>query len=276
MSQPEPPGRAPRAHWRERLHEVIFEADTPAGRAFDLALIWAILLSIAVIMLDSVPEIGAQWRPWLDAAEWGFTGLFTVEYALRLLSVRRPLAYARSFFGVVDLAAVLPTYLALLFPGGQYFLAVRVLRLIRVFRVLKLANYLDAAGVLMRALRASRPKITVFLVAVIALVVMAGALLYVVEGAAAGFTSIPVSVYWAIVTVTTVGYGDIAPVTPLGQFLAALLMITGYGVIAVPTGVVTAELTRASRPVSTQACPACAAQGHDVDAKHCKFCGERL
>ncbi len=262
--------------WRATLHEVIFEADTPAGKAFDVALIVVILCSVATVMLESVAEIAAGWGPWLVYAEWFFTGLFTVEYVLRLLSVRRPLAYARSFFGVVDLLAVLPTYLALLVPGSQYFLVVRILRLLRVFRVLKLVQYLDAAGVLSRALRASRPKITVFLVAVATLVVTVGALLYVVEGADSGFTSIPRSVYWAIVTLTTVGYGDIAPQTPLGQFLASIVMITGYGIIAVPTGIVTVELSRSERPVSTQACPVCSAEGHDVDAVHCKYCGAAL
>ena len=200
-----------------------------------------------------------------------------MEYVLRLLSVRRPLRYAASFFGVVDLLAIIPTYLSLLVPGSQYLLVIRILRLLRVFRVLKLAEHLSEADVLMRALRASRRKISVFLLTVLTLVVIIGTLLYVIEGEANGFTSIPVGIYWAVVTLTTVGYGDISPKTPVGQTLAAAVMIIGYGIIAVPTGIVTVEIAQAARkPVSTQSCPDCASQGHDADAVHCKYCGAKL
>jgi voltage-gated potassium channel len=263
--------------WRRRLHEIIFEADTPAGRAFDVVLIISIVCSVLTVMLDSIPRVRAVYAPTLIAVEWGFTLLFTLEYALRLLSVKRPLRYATSFFGVVDLLAILPTYLGLLFAGSQYFLVIRVLRLLRIFRVLKLVEYLQQADVLRRALQASRYKISVFLLTVLTIVTIVGAVMYVIEGEASGFTDIPTSMYWAIVTLTTVGYGDIAPQTPLGQALAAVVMLLGYGIIAVPTGIVTIELTRASQtPVSTQACPSCGASGHDPDAVHCKYCGTRL
>jgi voltage-gated potassium channel len=269
--------RPPSGGRRARLHEVIFEADTRAGRAFDVALIILILLSVLAVMLESVGSVRARYGAELYAAEWAFTILFTVEYALRLTAVRRPLRYAASFFGVVDLLAIVPTYLSLLVPGSHYLLVVRILRLLRVFRVLKLAEHLTEADVLMRALRASRRKISVFLLTVLTLVVVIGTLLYVIEGGENGFTSIPVSIYWAVVTLTTVGYGDISPKTPLGQTLAAVVMIIGYGIIAVPTGIVTVELAQAARqPVSTQSCPDCSAQGHDADARHCKYCGAKL
>jgi len=272
-----PEEETPAARWRGRLHEVIYEAETPAGRAFDVALIWLILLSVAAVMLESVRGVRAEYGRLLYAAEWVFTVLFTVEYVLRLVSVRRPLAYATSFYGVVDLLAIIPTYLSLLVPGSQSLLVIRVLRLLRVFRVFKLAEHLTEADVLMRALRASRRKISVFLLTVLTLVVIIGTLLYVVEGEENGFTSIPVGIYWAVVTLTTVGYGDISPKTPVGQTLAAAVMIIGYGIIAVPTGIVTVEIAQAVRkPVSTQACPDCASQGHDTDAVHCKYCGAKL
>ena len=262
---------------RGRLHEVIYEAETPAGRAFDVALIGLILLSVLAVMLESVGSVRARYGAELFAAEWAFTILFTVEYALRLLSVRRPLRYATSFFGVVDLLAIVPTYLSLLVPGSHYLLVIRILRLLRIFRVLKLAEHLTEADVLMRALRASRRKITVFLLTVLTLVVIIGTLLYVIEGEENGFTSIPVGIYWAVVTLTTVGYGDLSPKTPVGQTLAAVVMIIGYGIIAVPTGIVTVEIAQAVRkPVSTQACPDCASQGHDADAVYCKYCSARL
>jgi len=269
--------RPPTGGWRGRLHEVIFEADTRAGRAFDGALIILILLSVVAVMLESVGSVRERFGPELYAAEWAFTILFTVEYALRLAGVRRPLRYATSFFGVVDLLAIAPTYLSLLAPGSHYLLVIRILRLLRVFRVLKLAEHLSEADVLMRALRASRRKISVFLLTVLTLVVVIGTLLYVIEGEENGFTSIPVGIYWAVVTLTTVGYGDISPKTPVGQTLAAAVMIIGYGIIAVPTGIVTVEIAQAVRkPVSTQACPDCSSQGHDVDAVHCKYCGAKL
>ncbi len=267
--------------WRYRLHEIIFEADTPAGRAFDVVLLVAIVASVVAVSLESIDPAAAPWRarwgPWLRAAEWLFTVLFSVEYALRLTCVRRPFAYARSFFGVVDLLAVLPTYLSLVLPGAQSLLVIRALRLLRVFRVFKLAHFLAEARVLRSALAASRPKIVVFLGTVLTIVLIVGATMYLVEGRASGFDSIPRGMYWAIVTLTTVGYGDISPQTPLGQALASVVMILGYGIIAVPTGIVTVELGRASRrSVTTQACPSCAAEGHDADARFCKYCGARL
>ena len=265
------------ASWRSTLHEIIFEADTPAGRAFDLVLIASIVLSVLAVVCESVERIEATYGALLRAVEWFFTILFTVEYLLRLLCVTRPLRYAISFFGVVDLLAILPTYLSLLLPGSHYLLVIRTLRVLRVFRVLKLAQYLNEAQLLRRALYASGRKIVVFVLTVLILVIIIGALMYMIEGEQHGFSSIPRSIYWAIVTLTTVGYGDIAPQTSVGQALAAMVMILGYGIIAVPTGIVTVELSRVStRDISTQACPACAAEGHDTDAVYCKYCGATL
>ena len=262
---------------RVRVFETIFEAETPEGRLFDVVLLWAILCSVVAVMLESVETYRERWGEELRVAEWFFTIVFAIEYVVRLAVVRSPLRYARSFFGVIDLLAVLPTPLGLLIPGAQSLLVVRIVRLLRVFRILKLASFTGQAEVLIAALRASRAKITVFLGAVLSAVVVAGALMYLVEGQAAGFDSIPRGMYWAIVTMTTVGYGDISPQTPLGQIIASALMIVGYGIIAVPTGIVSVELANASRlPVSTQACPACGQQGHDIDALHCKHCGTRL
>ena len=259
------------------MYEVIFEADTPAGKLFDVVLIWLIIASVLTVMLESVQSVRAEHGLALRTAEWVFTALFTVEYLLRLICVPRAVRYAASFFGIVDLLAILPSYLSLVIPGGQALVSVRALRLLRVFRVLKLAHHVKATGLLMRALRATRYKITVFMAAVVTLVVILGSLIYLVEGAAHGFTSIPRSVYWAIVTVTTVGYGDIAPQTPIGQLIASFAMIIGYAIIAVPTGIVTVELDRAIRhDVTTQTCPHCMREGHDRDATHCKYCGEKL
>ena len=263
--------------FRHQLHEIIFEADTAPGKWFDVLLIFSIVVSVVLVMLDSVGSIQAVYGQWLYVGEWIFTLLFTVEYLLRLFCVQRPLLYARSFFGVVDLLAILPTYLSVMLPGGQYFIIIRVLRLLRIFRVFKLVQFLSEARLLIGALRASYRKIAVFLCTVMTMVIIFGALMYVVEGAANGFTSIPRSIYWAIVTMTTVGYGDISPQTDLGQALAAIIMIIGYGTIAVPTGIVTVELSQAvHRGVSTQACPGCGVDGHDRDARFCKYCGERL
>jgi len=265
------------ASWRARTYEVIFLADTPAGKLFDVALILAIIVSVAVVMLDSVEAIAASHRQAFRMAEWVFTLLFSVEYVLRLSTVRRPLGYALSFFGVVDLLAVLPTYLGLLLPGGQYLIVIRFLRVLRVFRVLKLAQYVGEARTLGAALRASRYKITVFLFTVMTIVVVVGAVMFLLEGPEAGFTSIPRGVYWAVVTLTTVGYGDIAPLTPVGQALAAVVMIMGYGIIAVPTGIVTVELAhQAQKMGSSHNCPACGKDTHDGDARFCKECGEEL
>ena len=267
-------GRAP---WRTALYRVIFGAETPAGRWFDVILIFSILASVAVVMLDSVSAVQSAHGRLLNGLEWFFTFLFTVEYVLRLLCSPRPGRYATSFFGAVDLVSVLPSYLAVLFPAGRFFIVLRILRILRVFRVLKLVVYVGEADVLRRALWASRRKIVVFLFALFTLVVVLGSLMYVVEGEANGFTSIPRSIYWAVVTLTTVGYGDISPRTSLGQMLAMVIMIMGYSIIAVPTGIVTAEMSRAGRKdVGFVRCPGCGAEGHDGDAGHCKFCGTAL
>ena len=263
--------------WRNRLHEIVFEADTPEGKLFDIALLVCILVSVAAVILDSVESIHAAFGDALRAVEWAATVLFTVEYGVRLMSVARPLRYAVSFFGLVDLLAILPGYLSLILAGAQSLIVIRALRLLRIFRVLKLAHFLGEARVLGTALRASFRKIVVFLGTVLTLVVIIGALMYLVEGQSSGFTSIPQSIYWAIVTLTTVGYGDIAPQSVPGKFLASVVMIIGYGIIAVPTGIVTVELAGIhDGGVSTQACPGCSAEGHDQDAVFCKFCGTRL
>ena len=264
---------------RTRLFHVIFEADSRVGRAFDMALIVAIVASVAVVMLESVAYVRTQYPTALRIAEWVFTVLFTIEYLLRLYVVDRPRRYARSFFGVIDLLAILPTYLSVLIPGAQFFLVVRLLRILRVFRVLKLVEYLDEADVLVTALRHSRRKIFLFLFAVLTLTVILGSLMYLIEGEANGFTSIPRSVYWAIVTLTTVGYGDISPQTNLGQFLASVIMVVGYGIIAVPTGIVTAELTSETTRRAQAAvlrCPRCGHDSHTPGAHYCDQCGERL
>lgn len=262
-------------NFRARLGTIIFESDTPLGKLFDVALLWTILFSILLVMLESVPSIRAQHGSFLRNAEWLFTGLFTLEYLARLYAASRPLGYAKSFYGVVDLLAIVPGYLSLIFAGSQYLLVIRALRLLRVFRVLKLSRYLGEASVLTTALQASRVKITVFLFTVLTLVVIVGSIMHLVEGPENGFTSIPLSIYWAIVTLTTVGYGDISPRTPLGQIISSALMIVGYGIIAVPTGIVTAELSRAARPLSKQ-CKGCGFAVNDADAKFCKRCGTAL
>lgn len=267
----------PSAAWRSRLHEVIFEADTPGGRVFDVLLFLCIVASVVVVLLESVADVRTSHGPALRTAEWAFTILFTIEYGLRLATVGRPARYALSFYGLVDLLAIVPTYLSLLVAGTHSLIVIRALRLLRVFRVLKLGQFVGEATLLRTALRASSRKILVFLFAVLTLVLIIGAVMYLVEGEEHGFTSIPRSIYWAIVTMTTVGYGDITPQTVLGQFLAAFVMILGYGIIAVPTGIVSVELANV-RPaaVSTQSCPECSAEGHDTDARHCKFCGAQL
>lgn len=274
-----------RSRLRMRLYEIVFETDTPAGRRFDELLLAAIVASVAVVMMDSVAAMRARNGDLLHALEWGFTVLFTIEYSLRLWVAPSASRYARSFFGIVDLLAVLPTYASLVLPGGQFLVVVRVLRVIRVFRVLKLVHFVGEGTMLASALRASRHKIGVFLVAVLCSVVIVGALMYIIEGPDAGFTSIPTAVYWAIVTLTTVGYGDIAPQSPVGQILASVVMILGYGIIAVPTGIVTVELGRESERSrmaaegsgsGRPACPACGATGHTEDASFCRRCGSSL
>ncbi len=274
LAQPKPPD----SRWRHRLHEIIFEADTPVGKAFDIVLLVAILLSVGAVVMESVAAVQVEWGGALRVIEWVFTILFTVEYVVRLACVRQPLRYAGSFFGVVDLLAILPSYLSLIFFGAQSLLVIRGLRLLRVFRVLKLAQFLGEAEQLVVAMRSSARKILVFLFAVLTLVLITGSVMYLVEsGPGSQFTSIPQSIYWAIVTMTTVGYGDIAPQTVLGKFLASLVMILGYGIIAVPTGIVTVELARGrSGEVSTQVCPHCMAEGHQPEARFCHACGESL
>jgi len=263
--------------WRQHLYEVIFEADTPTGKAFDVALIVFILASVITVMLESVPSIREQYGDALWTAEWAFTLIFTLEYVVRLFCTRRPLRYARSFFGIVDLLAILPTYLIALFPAAHYLVVIRVLRILRAFRVLKLAAHVREANLLMRSLVASRRKITVFLFAVFTMTVILGSLMYLIEGEAHGFDSIPRGVYWAIVTLTTVGYGDIAPETPFGQFVASIVMIMGYGIIAVPTGIVTAEMTAAAiREGVIRSCGNCAERQHARHARVCHQCGTKL
>lgn len=276
-SEAEQLGR-PLAGWRLKVYTVIFEADTRAGRNFDLILIALVLLSIAVVMLESVAAIKARFGSVFTLLEYGLTALFTLEYLLRLACVRRPWRYARSFYGIVDLLAVLPTYLALFMPELYALVDVRVLRLLRIFRVLKLGAYVAEYAMLAHALQASARKIQVFLSVVLMVVVIMGTLLYVVEGPANGFTSIPTSIYWAISTMTTVGFGDITPKTDLGRAIASLMMLLGWGVLAVPTGIVTAEMTaqRSGRPTTTRSCHECLSEGHLPEANFCRDCGARL
>ncbi|QEL56277.1 ion transporter [Chromobacterium paludis] len=272
----------PLSGWRRKLYIVIYEADTRAGRIFDMALIAAILASVACVMLESVSSIKQRYGTLLTILDWTFTLLFTIEYALRLICVHKPMRYVKSFFGVIDLLSILPLYLGLFIPESRFLADIRILRLLRMFRILKLSRHLGEAAQLRRALLASRRKITVFLVTVILLVIVLGTLMYVIEGPEDGFTSIPVSIYWAIVTLTTVGFGDITPKTPLGQAVASLVMITGYGIIAVPTGIVSAEIARSApdptpdNRSATRLCPHCFSEGHDWDARFCKHCGGQL
>jgi len=264
--------------WRLAVYVVIFEADTRWGKAFDVGLIVAILLSVLAVMLESVAGIRGRFGGALYVAEWVFTIVFTVEYLLRIVCVGKPLRYAFSFFGIVDLLAVIPTYVSVLFPGAQFLLVIRLLRVLRVFRVLKLVHYVSEADVLLASMRASLRKITIFIAAVVTLVVILGSLMYVIEGPPNGFTSIPMGIYWAIVTMTTVGFGDITPQTPPGMFLASLVMIMGFAIIAVPFGIVTSEMTRAAMAGerSRRDCVACSRAGHEMDARCCKYCGAEL
>jgi voltage-gated potassium channel len=263
--------------WRNRWYRLIFHHEASAERNFDLLLIVAILVSVTVVMLDSVSAIKTRWHEALFVAEWIFTILFTLEYALRLSVVRRPWRYATSFFGVIDLLAILPTYLSLLFAGSSYLIVIRVLRLLRVFRVLKLVEYSSEASVLIGSLQRSSRKIFVFICTVITIVIIFGSLMYVIEGPEHGFTSIPTSMYWAVVTMATVGFGDIAPATPLGRFITSILILIGYSIIAVPTGIYTAELANSLRQNRRATrCPECALAEHESDAVHCRRCGHRL
>ncbi len=278
---PSSPDTAPasqHAGWRLRLYTVIFEADTRAGRVFDLVLIGLILASVAVVMLDSIASVHARWGDVFTVLEWSFTLIFTAEYIARLSCVRHPLRYARSPFGIIDLVAVLPTYLAILMPGLHALIDVRVLRLLRLFRILKLGAYVHEFAMLGRALAASRRKILVFMSFVLMVVTIMGTLMYVVEGPEHGFTSIPVGVYWAITTMTTVGFGDITPKTDLGRVIASAMMLLGWGTLAVPTGIVSAEFTaqRMGRTPTTRTCHECLSEGHAPDARFCRDCGAPL
>lgn len=263
--------------WRKKLYEVIFEAETKSGKAFDLALIWAVIFSIGVVLLESVESIRLDFRRQLYFAEWVFTILFTFEYFLRIISVDKPKNYIFSFFGLVDLFSIIPTYLSLFIPGTQGLLLIRGLRLLRIFRVLKLNRYTKAGNFLLTAISHSRHKIIVFLGYVITTVFILGAVMYLIEGKDNGFTSIPKGIYWAIVTMTTVGYGDISPQTPFGQFIASFLMIAGYGIIAVPTGILSAEMAQLERvSATTKTCKSCLKEYHNAGANFCDHCGEKL
>lgn len=266
----------PTSDTRLKLRRIIFDSDTPAGRRFDLWLLWVIVISIACVMAESVQRIDARFGLPLRIVEWTITVLFTVEYALRVWTAPRPWRYVLSFYGVLDLLAIVPTYLSVFVPGSQSLLVVRALRLTRVFRIMDMGTYVHEARLLLLALLASRHRIIVFMLAVLALVTVFGAIIYVIEPREAGFTSIPRSIYWAIVTLTTVGYGDIAPVTWLGQVFASIIMILGYAIIAIPTGIVTVELGRQARNAGQRACADCGATGHVVGAKYCHRCGHAL
>ncbi len=261
---------------RTLVYSVIFEADTTEGKLFDIALIGVICLSILLVLLESIPSVGARYHLPLKIAEWMITFLFTAEYLLRIWVLDKPAVYLRSFYGITDLMAILPSYLGLFFPGGHSLLVIRGLRLLRVFRILKLTRYTSAGFTLLRALRASLEKILVFLFFIVTLVIIFGTIMYLVEGKSHGFTDIPTSIYWAVVTLTTVGYGDISPSTPLGQFIASIIMILGYGIIAVPTGIVTAQLIGKPASANTQVCRHCMYDRHDDDARFCKRCGAFL
>jgi len=268
---------SPRAAWRDKVHTIIFGADTPAGKLFDIVLVVSIVISVLAVILDSVASIHARWSQPLLIVEWVSTILFTIEYFARLVSVKKPSAYAFSFMGMVDLLSTLPSYIGLFVGGASYAMALRLLRLLRIFRVLKLSYYLEESHVMAHALAASKRKLLVFLLTILTLVMILGTLMFAVEGPENGYTSIPESIYWAIVTLTTVGYGDIAPKTPLGQGIASLVMILGYTIIAVPTGIVTAELTQSSSHLNlVVACPRCMLEGHEQDASYCRRCGEQL
>ena len=265
-------------YWKHRLHEIVYEADTQAGRRFDLILLILILLSVVLVMLESITEIHVKYKSELDIMEWIITGLFTAEYITRLIAIKKPLSYVFSFYGIIDLLSTIPKYISLIMSGTDSLIALRALRLLRVFRILKITRFIGESNFLVKALYASRAKISVFLFAVFILCIIFGTLMYLIEGEINGFTSIPRSIYWAIVTMTTVGYGDIAPQTPLGQLLASLIMIMGYGIIAVPTGIVSSEMTHQTKDVdtNTQACLQCNTETHKDGAIFCHQCGTTL
>ncbi len=267
------------APWREKIYEIIFEAETLAGKLFDILLIFTILISVLAVMLDSVAVISEKYRWQLFIAEWTFTIVFTIEYILRLISVRKPFLYARSFYGIIDILSIIPTYLSLILVNAKYFLVIRILRVLRIFRIFKLVSYIGEANLMIEALKNSRKKIAIFLYTVILIVVIFGSLIFVIEGGKNGFTSIPQSVYWAVVTLTTVGYGDMVPHTAIGKFLAGTIMILGYGLIAVPTGIYGAEIARIAlteKELQNITCSNCNAKGHDAKALYCNHCGEKL
>lgn len=262
---------------RQKLHEIIFGADTFWGKFFDLVLIWAILISVLVVMLESVNSFNVEYGKIFKILEWFFTILFTLEYIARIISLKKPLTYITSFYGIIDLLSIIPTYLSLFLIGSQALVVLRIMRLLRIFRVLKLVRFLREANKLFYALRVSMPKIIVFVVGVVCITMIVGTLMYIIEDGQNGFDSIPRSIYWAIVTMTTVGYGDIAPVTILGQTLASFVMILGYGIIAVPTGIVTSEIHMTKyKKISTRSCSSCSEEGHEADAVFCKHCGAKL
>ena len=264
--------------WKQRLHEIIYEADTKEGKLFDVILLIAIIASILFVMLESIESFDNKYHYQLNIAEWVITILFSIEYILRVISIKKPLKYIFSFYGIIDLLSTIPKYLSFILVGSHSLVALRALRLLRVFRILKLTRYIGASNKLLVALRASRAKIAVFLVFVIIVCVILGTIMYMVEGAENGFTNIPKSIYWAIVTLTTVGFGDIAPQTPLGQLIASIIMILGYAVIAVPTGIVSSEMTKDRRKVhlNTQSCTECSASNHRDDADFCYECGHKI
>lgn len=265
------------SNWKNTLYKIIFEADTPLGKAFDVNLIFFITLSTLIVMAESVDSIRYAYGPYLHLLEWIVVIAFTLEYFLRIISVHNKWKYMISFYGLVDLFTILPAFISLLIPSAYFLITVRVLRLLRLFRVFKMARYVNESGVLLRALRASKPKITVFLFALFFTVTIIGSLMYIVEGPINGFDSIPESMYWAITTITTVGYGDLVPQTPTGKFLASTLMIMAYGILAVPTGIITFELAQANKsPVTTRVCAHCSLEGHDPEADFCSKCGEKL
>ena len=265
--------------WKHKLHEIIYEADTKGGKIFDVVLLIAILASVLLVMLESVDSFDTKYHNFLNISEWVITILFSLEYILRIISIKKPLKYVFSFYGLIDLLSTIPKYLSLFFIGSHHLAALRALRLLRVFRILKLARYIGASDKLLVALKASKAKIAVFLFFVVILCVILGTVMYMVEGEENGFTSIPRSVYWAIVTLTTVGYGDIAPHTPLGQFIASIIMILGYGIIAIPTGIVSSEMTKHAEDevhTNTQSCASCTAENHKDGAEFCYNCGSKL
>ena len=264
--------------WRNKLHDTIYESNTTAGKIFDVALLLLIVASIIVVMFDSIKSLNQKYAHLFSVLEWTFTILFTIEYILLLISIQKPFRYVVSFLGIIDLLAIIPSYLSIFFAGAQSLLVLRALRLLRIFRIFKLTHFLTEIQFLKTAIQSSLKKITIFMLVVLSIVIILGSVMYLVEKGTNGFDSIPDSIYWAIVTLTTVGYGDISPVTPWGKFIASVMMFIGYGIIAVPTGIITTEMALAvrSRKDKHETCPGCGREGHDRDAQYCKFCGTLL